>query len=93
MEVMEKDVHGWKVEESMMKVEDDGVFVLEESRGRCLFVVEKMTSKDKTLFEIEVMDIALLIIHDVSELFVCVEDAFDESEELFVVVVEGVDSL
>ena len=71
----------------MMKVEDDCIFVAKEITGRDLFVVDEMTSKDKTLCKIKELSIALLIVHDVSELFICVECALNECEQMFVLVI------
>ena len=50
-------------------------------------MMNEMTSKDKTLCKIKEMSVALLIVHDVSELFVCVESALNECEEMFVIVI------
>ena len=52
-----------------------------------------MTSKDDTLSKIEEVSVALLIMHDVSELFICVENAFGEREQLLVVIIGSNDSL
>ena len=76
-----------------MKVEDDCIFVMKRIIGRHFFVMEKMTSKDKTLCKIEEMSIALLIVHDVCELLISVECTLDECEQLFVVIVERVYTL
>ena len=70
-----------------MKVEDDCIFVTKKIIRRDLFVVEQMTSKDKTLCKIKEMSIALLGVHDVSELFIGVECALNECEWSFVVVI------
>ena len=93
MKIMKKDVHRWKIKESMMKVEDDCIFVVKKISGGNVFVVEKMTSKDKTLCKIEEMSIALLIVHDVSELLISVECSLDECEQLFFIIVERVHTL
>ena len=93
MKIIEKDVHRWIIKESMMKVEDDCIFVVKKISGGNVFVVEKMTSKDKTLCKIEEMSIALLIVHDVSELLISVECSLDECEQLFFIIVERVHTL
>ena len=58
-------------------------------------MMNEMTSKDKTLCKIKELSIAFLIVHDVSELLICVECALNECEELFVVImmVWTIDSL
>ena len=76
-----------------MKVEDDCIFVVKKISGGNVFVVEKMTSKDKTLCKIEEMSIALLIVHDVSELLISVECTLDECEQLFVIIIRLTDAL
>jgi hypothetical protein len=52
-----------------------------------------MTSKNKTLSKIEELRIACLIMHDVNELFICIESAFDKREQLLCIVVRINDSL
>ena len=94
MEIIKKDVHGWEIERSMMKVEDDCIFVAKKIIVGEFFMMNEMTSKDKTLCKIKEMSIALLIVHDVLELFICVECALNECEQMFVIVkVWVIDSL
>ena len=52
-----------------------------------------MTSKDESVSKIEEVSVALLIVHDVSELFVCVESALSECESLVAGIVGSDDSL
>ena len=55
--------------------------------------MNKMTSKDKTLNKIEQLRVALLVVHDLIELFICVESALNECKQLLVTTIEVSDLL
>jgi len=80
IEITKEHIHRWKIKQCMMKVEDDCIFVAEEIIRRDLFVVDEMASKDKTFCKIEELSVAFLVLHNVSKLFICVENAFSECE-------------
>jgi hypothetical protein len=77
----------------MMEVENDCIFVSKKIIRWNLFVMKKMTSKDKTLRKIEELRVMFLIVHDIIELFICIKNAFDKCKWLLVVIVQVSDSL
>jgi hypothetical protein len=76
----------------MMKIENDCIFVAEEVIGRDLFVVNKVTTKNKTLSKTEELRIIFLIVYNVIELFICFVSAFSKCKQLVVIIV-GVNDL
>jgi len=85
---MKKYIHGWKIKQRMMKVENDDIFLCKKIIRRDFIVMNKMASKDKTFSKIEKLRITLFIVHDVNELFICIKSTSNKCKELPVTIVQ-----